>query len=589
MDKEFFLNAGIPRPLQFDQPPLLSSAMPAWQPLSSAMQIHNSELNCPLDQSSDCFLTDASHNFESALSSMVSSPSAAVSNSAMSGGSFMIRELIGKLGNICNSGEISPPAMNRVNQPARSYIGGSASNNDSCYCTPLSSPPKISMPITDHLVKENFTKLGNSIPLTSNLPAMPVDPGFAQRAARFSSFGSRSFNGRTCQFRLNNGAELPHRSTPFGGIGKLSRVSSSPSLKAAGSQMGNQENRNYPLHVGNEMETGPNSGSILGNDRKISRLAGNSASDEAELANSRENSLVSEQNQAGNDSTTRKRKAVPKGKSKEISSSSLATSTKVAENDEDSSAKRSKSNEGNGNEGKIGIAGKEKEDESKKQSNNTNQKPPEPPKDYIHVRARRGQATDSHSLAERVRREKISERMKLLQDLVPGCNKVTGKALMLDEIINYVQSLQRQVEFLSMKLASVNPRMEFNMDNVFSKDAVQPSSSLPQPIFPLDTLVPTIYGGQQPHQTSLQNNITTAAMNPSMDSLQTALHQNHVLQLLPIDGFTDGVPQLPTLCEDDLQTIIQMGFGQDLSAESTFHPEIFHNGLYDGEPLDSKW
>jgi hypothetical protein len=70
----------------------------------------------------------------------------------------------------------------------------------------------------------------------------------------------------------------------------------------------------------------------------------------------------------------------------------------------------------------------------------------EPPKDYIHVRARRGQATDSHSLAERVRREKISERMKLLQDLVPGCSKVTGKAVMLDEIINYVQSLQRQVE-----------------------------------------------------------------------------------------------------------------------------------------------
>jgi hypothetical protein len=28
---------------------------------------------------------------------------------------------------------------------------------------------------------------------------------------------------------------------------------------------------------------------------------------------------------------------------------------------------------------------------------------PQPPKDYIHVRARRGQATDSHSLAERVR------------------------------------------------------------------------------------------------------------------------------------------------------------------------------------------
>lgn len=71
--------------------------------------------------------------------------------------------------------------------------------------------------------------------------------------------------------------------------------------------------------------------------------------------------------------------------------------------------------------------------------------------DYIHVRARRGQATDSHSLAERVRREKMSERMKFLQDLVPGCRKVTGKAVMLDEIINYVQSLQRQVEVRTLR------------------------------------------------------------------------------------------------------------------------------------------
>ncbi|KAG7011715.1 Transcription factor HBI1, partial [Cucurbita argyrosperma subsp. argyrosperma] len=96
---------------------------------------------------------------------------------------------------------------------------------------------------------------------------------------------------------------------------------------------------------------------------------------------------------------------------------------------------------------------------------------------YIHVRAGRGQATDSHSLAERARREKISERMKYLQDLVPGCNKITGKAGMLDEIINYVQSLQRQVEFLSMKLSTVNPRLEFNVDDLFTKEAIGEMSS----------------------------------------------------------------------------------------------------------------
>lgn len=89
---------------------------------------------------------------------------------------------------------------------------------------------------------------------------------------------------------------------------------------------------------------------------------------------------------------------------------------------------------------------------------------------YIHVRARPGHATDRHSLAERERREKISERMRYLQDLVPGCNKITGKAGMLDEIINYVQSLQRQIEFLSMKLAAVNPSLDVNFDNFLSKE-----------------------------------------------------------------------------------------------------------------------
>ncbi|KAK8988589.1 hypothetical protein V6N11_029972 [Hibiscus sabdariffa] len=61
------------------------------------------------------------------------------------------------------------------------------------------------------------------------------------------------------------------------------------------------------------------------------------------------------------------------------------------------------------------------------------------------VRARRGQATDPHSIAERLRREKIAERMKNLQELVPNSNK-TNKASILDEIIEYVKFLQLQVK-----------------------------------------------------------------------------------------------------------------------------------------------
>ncbi|KAL1542984.1 Transcription factor BEE 3 [Salvia divinorum] len=85
--------------------------------------------------------------------------------------------------------------------------------------------------------------------------------------------------------------------------------------------------------------------------------------------------------------------------------------------------------------------------------------------EVVHVRAKRGQATDSHSLAERVRRQKINERLRCLQDIVPGCYKNMAMSVMLDEIINYVQSLQNQVEFLSMKLTAASAFHDFNSDD----------------------------------------------------------------------------------------------------------------------------
>lgn len=111
---------------------------------------------------------------------------------------------------------------------------------------------------------------------------------------------------------------------------------------------------------------------------------------------------------------------------------------------------------------------------------------------YVHVRARRGQATDSHSLAERARREKINARMKLLQELVPGCNKISGTAMVLDEIINHVQSLQRQVEFLSMRLAAVNPRVDINLDGLFTTEG----GSMIENSFPGMCMPPTCMEGQ---------------------------------------------------------------------------------------------
>ncbi|KAK9065672.1 hypothetical protein SSX86_015073 [Deinandra increscens subsp. villosa] len=131
---------------------------------------------------------------------------------------------------------------------------------------------------------------------------------------------------------------------------------------------------------------------------------------------------------------------------------------------------------------------------------------------YIHVRAKRGQATNSHSLAERVRRERISERMKLLQELVPGCNKITGKAVMLDEIINYVQSLQQQVEFLSMKLATVNPEVNVDIDRLVFKDMLH---SRVGPSNPSYGFGPTLSSAHTyPHGSLPGIPTTTASMHP---------------------------------------------------------------------------
>ncbi|GMJ01453.1 hypothetical protein HRI_003814600 [Hibiscus trionum] len=64
------------------------------------------------------------------------------------------------------------------------------------------------------------------------------------------------------------------------------------------------------------------------------------------------------------------------------------------------------------------------------------------------IRAKRGCATHPRSIAERVRRTRISERMRKLQDLFPSIDKQTNTADMLDMAVEYIKDLQRQVKTL---------------------------------------------------------------------------------------------------------------------------------------------
>ncbi|XP_073143658.1 transcription factor bHLH62-like [Henckelia pumila] len=470
MDTGYFTNAGItsPQPLDFE-----TITPMAWHAEAEQSLLTH---------------TDPYAHFDSAFSSMLSSPS----TSGLSTDAFVLQELIGKLGGAARNSGVFPPSMAGGGY---CHVDVNADTNGSCYTTPLSSPPKLSFPILDQV---HAPKLGYSVPLNP-LPSFSTDPGFAERAAKFSCFGRWSFNGRTTP--PFNAGLLQRASAPLMENGKLSRVSSSPSLQQEESKLKNQP-RNENRAPINEFVSDSNEKSTV--------------SDQIPVAETGSKISI--------ELNSRKRKPVPRGKSKE-DGSHLA---KGFEGDDDANIKRSKSAES----GKIenGSAKPEEEaiDENEKQK--SNQKPPEPPKDYIHVRARRGQATDSHSLAERVRREKISERMKLLQDLVPGCNKVTGKALMLDEIINYVQSLQRQVEFLSMKLASVNPGGDCNMENV------------PKQMYPLDSSAPAFLNVHQ-------------------------LHCNPTPNRQPSQNLSPGGFGFPEFGEGDLLSIFQMDQTCDVKVE----------------------
>ncbi|KAK4750959.1 hypothetical protein SAY87_004441 [Trapa incisa] len=441
--------------------------------------------------------------FDSTRSSIVSSPVAS-SLGAGEGDGGMIKELIGRLGVISSgsSGHVSP-------QPFLGHMSTNNSTNASSFTTPLNSPPKLSLSTMGHRIRGSFPPLSEDC-----LVPFATDPGFAERAARFSSLGSRDF--------------------AVGLDGKNARVSSSI---VEGGDSWEGSSLSEQVHGG---ETG--------NVKKTQHV----------------------------DVSAKKRKLVQRGKldavtpkGSEVSGGNNHTSTKKIK------SCQAAEKEGSGKKPDEREAMAAREEKMQKHGKDSHSKQQEPPKDYIHVRARRGQATDSHSLAERVRREKISQRMKALQDLVPGCNKITGKALMLDEIINYVQSLQRQVEFLSMKLSTLNPRMDINMEAFLRKDIFQsresilPTDSSPAHVFP--------YG-------LLPSHGTIAAISPVqlpenlLDAATTPIHRSPTIHFPHIEGFSTVPSQVLGVWEDDLQTVVQMGIAPNLQ------PISFHLGAGSTEP-----
>ncbi|KAG6466725.1 hypothetical protein ZIOFF_075448 [Zingiber officinale] len=135
---------------------------------------------------------------------------------------------------------------------------------------------------------------------------------------------------------------------------------------------------------------------------------------------------------------------------------------------------------------------------------------------------------------------------------------VTGKAVMLDEIINYVQSFQHQVEFLLLKLATVNPQLDFNnMASFIPKDVI--CGTMPNLVCSMETSeVSVAYISQPQHGNSIHYVFPNGMVTQSaIDMLDTTFHQNLSTHHHPL--IVSGSSQVGAFWEDDLQNVTSCG------------------------------
>ncbi|XP_042502750.1 transcription factor bHLH49 [Macadamia integrifolia] len=402
--------------------------------------------------------------------------------------------------------------------------------------------------------------------LPQSLSQFPADSAFIERAARFSWFSGGNFGDIVNPFGVSE--SLSSYSKGEGTVQGAPEDLSANGLKPViGAQV--QSNELSMPEVSKDVSLSVEHGALEGSPNKNNRKIGSFGRprDEAKQGIGVSSSETDEAEFSGG--VVQEDPPLIEGGSGEPSSYKGISNRKRKKSFQDTELDQVKGSQQLRGEAAKNSDTKQKSDQnpastspkpSGKHGKDSSQAADSSKEDFIHVRARRGQATNSHSLAERVRREKISERMKFLQDLVPGCSKVTGKAVMLDEIINYVQSLQRQVEFLSMKLAAVNPRLEFNIEGLLAKDILQ--SRGPMMGFPPDMNMshPQLH---PPPLGLIQAGIHGMG-NPS-DALRRTINS----QLTAMNGgYKEPTTQLHNEWDDELHNVVQMSFGtssQDLN------------------------
>ncbi|CAN6978383.1 hypothetical protein BRARA_I04061 [Brassica rapa] len=189
---------------------------------------------------------------------------------------------------------------------------------------------------------------------------------------------------------------------------------------------------------------------------------------------------------------------------------------------------------------------------------------------------RRSRAAEVHNLSERRRRDRINERMKALQELIPHCSK-TDKASILDEAIDYLKTLQMQLQVMWMgsgmaaaAAAAATPMMFPGVQSSQYINQMAMQSQMQMPQFPVM------------NRPAAQNHPGLVCQNPAVQFQMQAQNQMLSEQLARYMG---GFPPMPATTQTQTvqQPMDMMRFGSQVGQQSQLSTPVTTDSLRMGK------
>ncbi|KAJ8439260.1 hypothetical protein Cgig2_030195 [Carnegiea gigantea] len=166
--------------------------------------------------------------------------------------------------------------------------------------------------------------------------------------------------------------------------------------------------------------------------------------------------------------------------------------------------------------------------------------------------AKRSRAAEVHNLSERRRRDRINEKMRALQELIPNCNKA-DKASMLDEAIEYLKALQLQVQLFCLHSLQIQQMLSMGAGLYMQPMVVPPGMQ-------------SIHGAHMPHFSPMG-----VGMGMGMGLGMNMLDVNSGMKLMPFQGLQYPVigagPTLHVMPGSSLQPFAHPGQGLTMAAQ----------------------